>query len=272
MAYYVVSNELYHHGILGQKWGIRRFQNPDGSLTEAGKKRYGESDSSSSTSYEKAGHNASKNRAIVRRAINDELNKNGKELFESDEKFNTLGDQLSKDYDNYYKKLVNDPDFKRQFALKIIRDTNHQLLSEDEFDDAKWEAVWDNEFLYGKLPKEIKNKESEFWDAGDKYFKIIDNATKTVVDRYRDAKITDTYGFKTKVDELRVKNLIDSSVTDLGFNAYMYRHYYDYWVSQGGEGPANVHASLSYNDYKKALIDLAVGLDGKNNFSNSVKR
>lgn len=34
-------NELYHHGILGQKWGIRRFQNPDGSLTEAGKKRYG---------------------------------------------------------------------------------------------------------------------------------------------------------------------------------------------------------------------------------------
>ena len=34
-------NYLKHHGILGQKWGIRRFQNPDGSLTEEGKKRYG---------------------------------------------------------------------------------------------------------------------------------------------------------------------------------------------------------------------------------------
>ena len=33
-------NELYHHGILGQKWGIRRYQNKDGSLTAAGKKRY----------------------------------------------------------------------------------------------------------------------------------------------------------------------------------------------------------------------------------------
>lgn len=32
--------ELYHHGILGQKWGIRRYQNEDGSLTPAGRKRY----------------------------------------------------------------------------------------------------------------------------------------------------------------------------------------------------------------------------------------
>ena len=32
-------NELYHHGIKGQRWGVRRFQNPDGSLTDAGKRR-----------------------------------------------------------------------------------------------------------------------------------------------------------------------------------------------------------------------------------------
>lgn len=35
------SDELYHHGIKGQKWGIRRYQNEDGSLTDAGKTRYG---------------------------------------------------------------------------------------------------------------------------------------------------------------------------------------------------------------------------------------
>lgn len=31
--------ELYHHGIKGMKWGVRRYQNTDGSLTNAGKKR-----------------------------------------------------------------------------------------------------------------------------------------------------------------------------------------------------------------------------------------
>lgn len=35
------SSELYHHGILGQKWGVRRYQNDDGSLTAAGKSHYG---------------------------------------------------------------------------------------------------------------------------------------------------------------------------------------------------------------------------------------
>lgn len=46
---------LMHHGIKGQQWGVRRYQNPDGTLTEAGRKRYSTTISNKTyTNYAKA--------------------------------------------------------------------------------------------------------------------------------------------------------------------------------------------------------------------------
>ena len=49
MYNYEYLPDLYHHGIKGMKWGVRRYQNKDGTLTDAGKKRYSDTESSEVT-------------------------------------------------------------------------------------------------------------------------------------------------------------------------------------------------------------------------------
>lgn len=55
MIFYQVmsDDDLQHHGILGQKWGVRRYQNKDGSLTSEGKARLGYDGSSGDRTREK---------------------------------------------------------------------------------------------------------------------------------------------------------------------------------------------------------------------------
>jgi len=60
-------NELYHYGILGMKWGVRRFQNKDGSLTELGKERYYKY----KTDVEKAKAEVSKAKAAYKKTLTD---------------------------------------------------------------------------------------------------------------------------------------------------------------------------------------------------------
>lgn len=62
------EDELEHHGILGQKWGVRRYQNEDGSLTPEGKLRYRKQEEADRWRQERKDFKAT--RSIGRHAVN----------------------------------------------------------------------------------------------------------------------------------------------------------------------------------------------------------
>lgn len=68
------ANSLYHHGIKGQKWGVRRFQKKDGSLTPAGRKRYDDDGPSQKKQKE---YKVPKNKSLHRLKIEEKYKAQG---------------------------------------------------------------------------------------------------------------------------------------------------------------------------------------------------
>lgn len=107
---------LEHHGILGMKWGVRRYQNKDGSLTPAGRKRYGDD----GQPYKQALDQATKNVQSQFTSPNNHYNFKPVELMTDQE----LRDHLNRlDVERRYKEYLESyrPKPKEPMAIKVLK-------------------------------------------------------------------------------------------------------------------------------------------------------
>lgn len=112
-------DELYHFGILGMKWGVRRYQNKDGSYTKDGKERYGIGDDD--------------------KDYGSEMNK--KETIKG-EQVRNLMNKLGVDYDEVYSEAIKDND-----KFKDLLD------SEDPDDYREAEIYWYEKHMHDRSSK-----------------------------------------------------------------------------------------------------------------------
>lgn len=132
------TDELHHHGIRGQKWGRRRYQNKDGSLTPAGQKRYNKE--LASLEKEKSKLKADKKIIITRKRTKAKFDKLEAEKKKVAEEHKTVKKTLKKgDKPKQEEKPEETVEQKRERLLKSVDAKelykNKHLLSDAEIQD-----------------------------------------------------------------------------------------------------------------------------------------
>ncbi len=169
----VYSDELCHYGIPGMKWGVRRYQNSDGSLTTAGKKRYITKNQQLTGSGKK-----------LQRLVRDQASSNRDILDEYDDKARRLRSvstnpharRLSRDMDNKYSAYKRaDADFQANGSKKSEK---KRSLAFEKYEDARATLIAankrDNDRLYNEYKKKLADRTldqlgSEVTDRGRRF-------------------------------------------------------------------------------------------------------
>ena len=177
--------ELYHHGILGMHWGIRRYQNKDGTWTAAGKKRYGGNEHALEVDRQIQKYTKASNRQPL-----------------------TLKGINKQDQDkNLAKKAVGEAVLKSDKSIQVLHAKTAILA--DEY--AKKKA---------QVYKELKNKSSKLTDPSELFRQADENKeVKKLHDEHLKAWSKEMNAVNSAVDSLLGK-IGNEPVSRLGFSDY----------------------------------------------------
>ena len=181
-------SEIWHHGILGMKWGIRRFQNKDGSLTAAGRKRYLNEDGSLT---EKGSKELPAN--LRNKYINDRAN----------EIFKTANSEIS-----------NVSGMKTGSNEKAVRKAYSDALRSqlgEKFGDARHT----HEYKSKEMQADIRAALEKYQNLDDEYRSMLANLRKPYVDEHGVFKsIKDSHSFYDIADNNKALQKLKNDVDD----------------------------------------------------------
>lgn len=206
MDYVISGGELYHHGIKGMKWGVRRYQNKDGSLTPAGRKRLAEGLKSGLDKDLRKAKTADEAKAAVkkyRQNVSDAVNKvitnedkkvvldarrkavNALQKLEDSEFAAIDLEELSDDYAfQYYNKRL------KEAPEQYTTEEAHNKLMQFAYMYGAGKAKRDHPDLV-KAMNDYDENQKAYEKYSDEYVKACRNVSDKLIGEYGDTKVSD---------------------------------------------------------------------------------
>ena len=191
---YVFDDELYHWGIKGQKWGDRRYQNEDGSLTPEGRERYGKGGDRIKIERAKATYNTQKYKADLKskaqrekdiRAAQEERNR-----IKENSKTMLLARKSQGKFDRLNKKEEAKLNNQGRPKASLGKTKN---MSDEELQNAinrlKLQAEYNKQYVLATQPNSMLVKADRFFEGptgkfvADLAVRTLPDITKTVVSK-----------------------------------------------------------------------------------------
>ena len=241
---------LAHHGIKGQKWGIRNYQNPDGSLTSLGRKRYGIGTSRKTENPVKNVFKTVKKQAEEKkkRAAEEEKEKIKEHIRKNPKDLQKYSRVLSKSEIN---ELIDDIQFDKK--LKSIRDDEVR---------AGWKKVSDLSNNIGTIANFLNNGKNLYNGTADVYNTLIEAGVikgKTKMIKVGEIPKEDRRAFekliRTGSDEEIAKAFDKLTSNEQREVLNRKKNAAEFKKILGGEDASNIKASVA-DDFPPMIIDM----------------